>query len=637
MLIELENKLSESEINILKLREDELSMKKELNTTKNELLTLKIENDQMNQMKALFLNRRSLISNKPFVDLNVVPFEKFQELQKESENKEKLIIQLKESSIETVLEKEKIIYELQVKLKDSKRQELQNIIKELEEKLQLMEEELIKTQNLLALEKEKNERENSAKFNKNIQDIIDIKSKEAQTLLDMITEQDEKAIDFNKKLIEFQEISKKTEKEINVSNSKMNELKIENANLLEKCCDFEAKLILKEKESFQLRSNLLSQSKIFEKEKEEQVDHSFQLEKEKKKQLQLLTELRFQNKALKQKNFDLIETFEALKQKYEAELNEFKQKYAENLDKKLTISCFQKTTPHKNNSFSPHKRTLSQELGYVPTENMFSFMENKLDEASPGTLETKIRFSVDIKSTGNFTKSIKTQKKSLISQIGLFEIPSPELQPLKQLKMAENLSTVEDHQESDFMNDDSPLKEDSKKSISSEKEEFEELRMDLDEYEKENMLLKKENDTMKIELKNLNEKFSKELEVCQKRESQIMIDLQKKRKENLLNLQVNFKENTNKSLQEEIARLETAMKFMQNQFNEEKNFIENEIKELEKKQIEIKMKYAQAMTERDAIYLELKKCQQNQVGKNQNQMTPMKNTSFFDFLFCHES
>ena len=650
MIFDLEKKLSDYETNLLVLRENEVLLKKELTNTKNELMTIKMDHEQLVQMKNMFLNRKSMISRKSLLNFNVnsLPLEKFQELQTELENKEKLITQLKESSVETVLEKEKIIYELQTKLQESERNDLRIKVEQLENKLILMEEELIKAQNALVDEKTKKESENSANFNKNLHEIINAKSKETQALIDMITDQDEKSMEMNKKLNEFQDIIRKHENEIKSSQSKIEALKNEKKEFLNKINELEQKLIIKEKECIFLQSELKNHSKTFEIENTEIFEQLSLLREENKKQNKIINEIKSQNKILKEKNSQLNENLENSAQKYENDLDMLKKQCSDketHMEQKPKISQFKASLKMPISKDYAHKRTLSQELGSNKLENLFSFIDNNEIQSSPQNLQTKIRFSVSLAETENFLTSIKTEKESLISQniqqLGFY----PDIK-VSQNAIEERLSTVEDHQSSDNnnceKNDNEQLKDEaSKKSISShdeeENEELEEIKIELEEYEKENLLLRKENESMKNELKSLNEKFVKELEVSQKRESQILSDLQKQRKEGLLNLQISSKENKEnncKSKQAEISRLETTIKTLQIQFDEEKKFWENELKEVERRAIDAKMKYAQIMTERDVLEL---KCKQLQQRKELAPKLTVKKKTVFDFLFCNES
>jgi len=263
----------------------------------------------------------------------------------------------------------------------------------------------------------------------------------------------------------------------------------------------------------------------------------------------------------------------------------------------------------------------------MTNDHIFSFMENQIE--SPKNIETKIRFSVSLNDEDNFITSIQNQRQSLIAQSPLSRIPP--IITLKEIsRKDEHLSTVEDHQSDQ---NESPLKD--YNSISSGVD-MEELKLDIDELENENMILRKENLTMKVELKEVNNKFAKELEVCQKRESQIMNDMQKQRKESLLSLQVSAKENSMKFLQSEVTRLESMMKNIEDQFKEERKFWDVELKEVEKKAIDAKMKYAQIMTERDSLEL---KCKQILGGRDQATVDSkkiQKNRTFFNFLLCND-
>ena len=633
---ELEAKLSESEANIMKLREEEVTMKTEFSNAKQEILSLKMENDQLSQIKLLMQSRKSLISKKPLFEMNPsFSPEKIQELQNELEKRDKMITQLKESYLETFLEKEKIIFELQTKLQDSDHQELKKIIESLERKVEIIEEELEKTQTALNLEHEKNEGEISAKLNHNIEIIMAGKARETETLLEKMREQDEKESELSKKINELESINRKQQNELKLLTAKLEILKNEKAGFSKQFCDLQTNILLKEKEISSIKTSLGTKTADFELESSQLFEREVKLNEtiarlknENKKQVQQINELKSNNIVLKEKNSEMKEILESSQQKYDKEVKELKEKCDENLQglpNKTTIS--HNPSLRIPSGLSPHKRTLSQELGGVTCDHIFSFMENPV-EKSPN-IETRIRFSTDLNDDETFLSSIKNQRKSILTSSPLALVPPIiTLNELTKTGKEEHLSTVEDHQ-SENMNE-SPLKDiDSLNSVV----DIEDLRFEIDELEKENAILRRENEKIKVELKEFNEKFTKQLEVSHKRESQIMNDLQKQRKESILSLQANNKDSTIKFLQSEITRLEALMKVNENQYQEEKKFWIMELKEVEKKAIEAKMKYAQIMTERDMF--ELKYKQLSREGTILPQKIPKKK-NFFDLLLCND-
>jgi hypothetical protein len=333
IIYELEAKLSESETLLMKMREDEISMKKDLSNDKNEILSLKMENEQLSQLKPLLLNRKSLISKKPLLDVNLACSDKIQELQYELEKRDKMIMQIKESYLEIVLEKEKTIFELQTKLQDSDREELQKIIENLEKKTILIEEELEKSQKTVVLERERNDREISMKLNKNFQIIIDGKAKETETLLEKIREQDEKELELNKRLMESEALSKKCQNELKSLTSKNEILKNEKNAFLKRLCDLEAGVLLKEKEIASLNATLTVQMTNFEKEKldlrNEQIklnENISHLKNENKKQNQQINELKNQNTILKEKNSEISDLLEENQWKHDQEIKKLREK-----------------------------------------------------------------------------------------------------------------------------------------------------------------------------------------------------------------------------------------------------------------------------------------------------------------------
>lgn len=633
---ELEAKLSESEANIMKLREEEVTMKTEFSNAKQEILSLKMENDQLSQIKLLMQNRKSLISKKPLFEM-IPSFspEKIQELQSELEKRDKMIVQLKESYLETFLEKEKIIFELQTKLQDSDHQELKKIIESLERKVEIIEEELEKTQTALNREHEKNEGEISAKLNHNIEIILAGKARETETLLEKMREQDEKESELSKKVNELESVNRKQQNEIKLLTAKLEILKNEKAGFSKQFCDLQTNILLKEKEISSIKTAISTKTADFEIESSQFFERETKLNEmivrlktENKKLAQQINELKNNNILLKEKNSEMKEKLESNQQKYDKEVKELKEKCDENLQglpNKISISH---NPSLRIPSCSPHKRTLSQELGGVTCDHIFSFMENPV-EKSPN-IETRIRFSTNLNDDETFLSSIKNQRKSLLTSSPLALVPPIiTLNELTKSGQDEHLSTVEDHQ-SENMND-SPLKQDLN-SVSSVVD-IEDLRIEIDELEKENAILRRENEKIKVELKEFNEKFTKQLEVSHKRESQIMNDLQKQRKESILSLQANNKDSTIKFLQSEITRLEALMKVNDNQYQEEKKFWDIELKEVEKKAIEAKMRYAQIMTERDMFELKCK-----QLSREGTFLAPKipKKKNFFDLLLCND-
>lgn len=633
---ELEAKLSESEANIMKLREEEVTMKTDSSNAKQEILSLKMENDQLSQIKLLMQSRRSLISKKPLFEMNsLFSPEKIQELQSELEKRDKMITQLKESYLETFLEKEKIIFELQTKLQDSDHQELKKIIESLERKVEIIEEELEKTQIALNLEHEKNEGEISAKLNHNIEIIMAGKARETETLLEKMREQDEKESELSKKVNELESMNRKQQNEIKLLTAKLEILKNEKTGFSKQFCDLQTNILLKEKEISSLKTTSAAKMADFELESSQFFEREVKLNEtmtrlknENRKLSQQINELKNNNIVLKEKNSEMKEILESNQQKYDKDVKELKEKCDENLQGSPNKTSISHNPSLRISGLSPHKRTLSQELGGVTCDHIFSFMENPV-EKSPNIV-TRIRFSTNLNDDETFLSSIKNQRKSILTSSPLALIPPIiTLNELTKTVNEEHLSTVEDHQ-SENMND-SPLKQDLN-SMSSVVD-IEDLRLEIDELEKENAILRRENEKIKVELKEFNEKFTKQLEVSHKRESQIMNDLQKQRKESILSLQANNKDTTIKFLQSEITRLEALMKVNENQYQEEKHFWDIELKEVEKKAIEAKMKYAQIMTERDMLELKCK-----QLSREGTFLPPKipKKKNFFDLLLCND-
>lgn len=230
----------------------------------------------------------------------------------------------------------------------------------------------------------------------------------------------------------------------------------------------------------------------------------------------------------------------------------------------------------------------------------------------------------------NIITQIKNQRKSLIEQSpingGIITLQEAVSQVANK---EEHLSTVEDKQ-SETCNEVA-----SRSFVSSDTDQ-QDLKLEIEDLEKQNQILKKENEAIKNELQSISEQFNLERETFHRRESQILTDLQKSRRESLFSKPNVITESAMKHLQSEVTRLESMMRMVETQFNEERCFWNKELKDVEQKAVEAKLKYAQIMTEKDALELKLK---QVQLGRERGQ-TPghanKQNKSFFEFLFCND-
>lgn len=568
-------------------------------------------------------NTRSLIQLKPDLsqstkDSNAVPIENFILLKNELDAKEEHIKQLKYSSVETILEKETIIYDLQCKLQDFEKTEMKKIIENLENKINLLEEELYLNQKLLAEEKEKNKKKNSVEFHKNIQEIIKVKTKESETLLDMLREQDDKAVEINKVVGELQENVKKYEKELKSANDANAILKEERSQFIIKVKNLENKIHSQENEISFLKSEISQFSSNYENEKKEFCEKLEKKDSEIKKMLESINELKTQNSKLKVKNCELNEMAEGYLQKcedYVKELNEAKEKYSEMLSKKPENKPIKETIiKNKNKIPLQHKRTLSQELGVSP-DSFFSFIEHEHHN-----FNANINFSTNLNE--NFSEFIKKEKQNLVSkmaEVNSFSLITESF-PAKNLQNEERLSTVEDHlsenYETPFQENKLPLS--SKHSFSSFKYEEKPNNKEMEEIKQENFELNNEVNQLKF----LIEQLQKE------KEAVLAENLDHKNSIAKKNLELEGNLDSISKLCSQLQNLEQKTNAMKLEFDEEK-------KELEAKAIEANLKYACIMTERDEFELKYKQLHRKIQDRNKFDDKNEKKKSFFDFLFCN--